>query len=358
MGEGNLRWRYDAGNAIESGLVVGTDGVIYFGTNASQIIALYSDGTLKWEFAAEDPVYGALALSNDESVVYVCEEWRLVAINTTTGILEWSYYPPFAGGLYGGVIVDINDNIYFAEAIKGVVSVDKNGNFRWEYGNESESGFAIGKSNTVIYYMDIYDSLYELALLDGAMNWNYQGPTWGGRGTGIQIDGDGAIYYGEYGHFYAVNPDGTEKWRYPIANYAGTNNAIGTNGNIWFVDNNAANTKLIVLDPDGNLVWDYALPNWIGSSSDTTGLALDSNDIVYVGCYDYKLYAINQDGTPRWSYTAGHRIESGIAFSPAEDTVYFGSDDGYLYAVEIGAAPPAKGGGSSALLLFAKMLMG
>ena len=347
MPEGDLRWKYNVGKDIRSGIITDSNGVIYFGTMWSpNVIALNPDGSLKWSYAPSAPdgdIWGGLALSNDESIVYACDGNYLRAIYTDTGNEAWSYTDVYLAAQYGSIIVDSNDNIYFANYGAGLVSVDSGGNFRWRVGDESHSGLAIGKTNTVIYYLDVDNGLREIQLSDGSINWTHKGINWGCYGTGVSIDTDGTIYYGDCSYFYAINPDGSRKWSFSVGNYAGINNAIGSNGNIWFGDVNGASSKAIVVTPSGSEVWHYDLPNWIGSGFAANGLALDSNDIVFVGCSDYKLYAINSDGGLRWTYTAGDKIKSGIAFSPSEDTVYFGSDDGYLYAIEEIPAPPTCG---------------
>jgi len=359
MAEGDLKWKYNVEGVIDSVIVTDSNGVIYCGTGygvpaaKTKIVAVNPDGTLKWAFPSPF-AYGfyiitGLYLSNDESVIYVVDgRSDIYALYTSDGTLKWGY-----GTSYGdaedpglsGIIVDANDNIYAGgdSWTASLFSLDSGGNLRWKIeGDDSYSGLIIGKNNTVVYYQD-EQGLHEVQLSDGTVNWDYQGASWGCDGTGISIANDETIYFGDCDYFYAINPNGTEKWNFPIGNYAGTNNAIGSNNNIWFVDLYAGNTKVYVVNPSGVEVWHYDLPNWVGSGFAATGLVLDSNDIVYVGCWDHKLYAINPDGTLRWTYTAGDAIPSGIAFSPAEDTVYFGCDDGYLYAIEKLPAPPSCG---------------
>lgn len=352
MAEGDLKWKYNVGGLIESVIITDSNGVIYCGTGYGvsaandKIVAVNPDGSLKWAFPGPSPwgfyIIAGLALSNDESVLYAVDAGTNVyALYTTDGTQKWMYGYPNPGEVaepgISGIVVDANDNIYVGSwcCAEGLFSLDLGGNYRWDLGgDECHSGHAIGKSNTVVYYLDVDLGLREVQLSDGTINWTHKGPHWGCYGTGISIADDGTIYYGDCDVFYAINPDGSNKWSFPLGNYGGINNAIGSNGNIWFGDVNGANSKAIVVNPSGVEVWHYDLPDWIGSGNAATGLELDSNDIVYVGCSDYKLYAINIDGSLRWTYTAGDKITSGIAFSPSEDTVYFGCDDGYLYAIE------------------------
>lgn len=335
MAEGDLKWRYDAGSEIYSGIVVGSDGVIYFGTDwPSKIIALNPDGSLKWEYGTRNSIWGGLALSNDESVVYCGDRSSglgcdLYAIYTATGNLKWEYNDITRSEIFSDITVDSSDNIYFGEKTGYLISLDYDGNLNWEH-NIGETHCGQKLKGSVIYVIG-FGGLFELNISDGSENWNFDGVK-GSQATMPSLASDGTIYYGSWWDFYAINSDGSLKWNYTAT--AAKPNAIGSNNNIWFLGDAPPNLKLFVLDPDGNLVWSYPIPDWIGNGVGPTGLALDLNDIAYVGCWDNKLYVINQDGTFRWSYTTGNNVKSGIAFSPSEDTVYFGSLDNYLYAVE------------------------
>jgi len=370
MAEGDLKWKYNVEGVIDSVIVTDSNGVIYCGTGYGvsvandKIVAVNPDGTLKWTFQSSPwgfYIIAGLCLSNDESVIFAVDSGSNVyALYTSDGTQKWMYGYPNPGedespGI-SGIVVDDNDNVYVGSwgGDVGAFSVDYMGNFRWALEeDESHSGLAIGKSNTVLYYLDVSRGLREVQLSDGNINWVHQGYSWGCWGTGIQIDGDGTIYYQDCEYFYAMNPDGSEKWffhlqdlAYPGAPYGITNPtavAIGSDGNIRFGAWHEYEYRVMCLKPDGSEKWSYIVGSWIGSGFAATGLALDSNDIVYVGCHDNKLYAINPDGTLRWTYTAGNEINSGIAFSPSEDTVYFGCDDGYLYAIEKLPAPPSCG---------------
>jgi len=341
MAEGDLRWRYDTGSEICSGIVVGSDGVIYFGTDwPCKIIALNPDGSLKWEYATRNSIWGGLALSNDESVVYGgCNDDYLYGIYTATGLLKFSYDSGYT--IKSGIAVDDNDKIYFGNANE-IQSLNFDGTLNWlRYHGASYSQFSI-RSN-YLYAVVLAGNLYKLNLSDGSEVWHTTTAA-STYGSGVPIAADGTIYFGGLNNIaYAINPDGTTKWSHDAGGNIDSAIGIGSNGNIWFGVTWEVNKVMVLRPSDGALVWDYPLPNLMGSGYDTTGLALDSNDIVYVGCWDNKLYAINSDGSLRWTYTTGNNVESGIAFSPNEDTVYFGSNDGYLYAIEKLPAPPSCG---------------
>lgn len=60
--------------------------------------------------------------------------------------------------------------------------------------------------------------------------------------------------------------------------------------------------------------------------------AIDGDGTVYIGSSDGKLYAINADGALKWSFQTKDAIESSPAIGP-DGTVYIGSNDNHLYAI-------------------------
>jgi len=78
---------------------------------------------------------------------------------------------------------------------------------------------------------------------------------------------------------------------------------------------------------DGSLKWQYATGGAIYSSP-----AIDADGTIYVGSDDHYLHAINPDGSLKWKYLTGGALHS----SPMIDdnhTIYIGCPDGYLYAI-------------------------
>ncbi|MGD0074413.1 MAG: PQQ-binding-like beta-propeller repeat protein, partial [Candidatus Binataceae bacterium] len=63
---GSLRWKFTAGNAVESSPTIGSDGTIYFGSDDGNLYAVDPYGNLKWNFTTQNssivrtaPVIGA-----------------------------------------------------------------------------------------------------------------------------------------------------------------------------------------------------------------------------------------------------------------------------------------------------------
>jgi outer membrane protein assembly factor BamB len=77
----------------------------------------------------------------------------------------------------------------------------------------------------------------------------------------------------------------------------------------------------------GKLRWSFTAGHLIQSSS-----AIGSDGTIYVGSYDDKLYAINPNGTEKWSFTTGYDVTSSPTIG-SNGTIYVSSEDGKLYAI-------------------------
>jgi len=53
---------------------------------------------------------------------------------------------------------------------------------------------------------------------------------------------------------------------------------------------------------------------------------------IYVGSTDGRLYAVNPNGTEKWAFQTGSDIWGSVTIGP-DGTLYFGSGDGYIYAL-------------------------
>ena len=75
-------------------------------------------------------------------------------------------------------------------------------------------------------------------------------------------------------------------------------------------------------------IWNIA----VGGGS-VLGSPVVSNGLIFFGCCDKNLYAVNGQGRERWKFSTGHAV----CGTPLVDrgTVYFGSYDGLFYAVDM-----------------------
>jgi outer membrane protein assembly factor BamB len=94
--EGNLLWEYDCGSNIENTPLIGSDGVIYVGTQNGKVHAVNSDGSGEWQFPALVNV-GAIASSPsmtiDGTLYVTSNDSKLYAIKTESQGLANSPWP-------------------------------------------------------------------------------------------------------------------------------------------------------------------------------------------------------------------------------------------------------------------------
>jgi outer membrane protein assembly factor BamB len=69
--------------------VIGNSGMIYFGSSNGTVSAFYSDGMNKWVYAAMGNVSNP-AIDNNNSTLYVRDDYSLLAINVSNGSTKWS----------------------------------------------------------------------------------------------------------------------------------------------------------------------------------------------------------------------------------------------------------------------------
>jgi outer membrane protein assembly factor BamB len=85
---------------------------------------------------------------------------------------------------------------------------------------------------------------------------------------------------------------------------------------------------LIAGAPNSAQVYAFPTGGFIESSP-----AVGADGTVYIGSQDNHLYAVDGTGTQKWKFETGDHIDSSPAVG-ADGTVYIGSYDNYLYAID------------------------
>lgn len=84
---------------------------------------------------------------------------------------------------------------------------------------------------------------------------------------------------------------------------------------------------------DNALKWSYAIGCGGGTLGEAPSPAVGADGTIYMGSDDNRLYALNPDGTLKWFYETGRVIRSSPAVG-ANGTIYVTSEDGKLYALD------------------------
>ncbi len=138
---------------------------------------------------------------------------------------------------------------------------------------------------------------------------------------------DGTIYIGSYDkNLYAVTAGGQIKWAHFLNGNVQSSPAIGPDGTVYV---GSGDNNLYAIYPDNSTRWTYATGGRVYSSPAVSA----DGSTVYVGSDDGKLHAVTvATGLAAWTYPATDKIASSPAIAP-DGTIYFGSYDKKLYAV-------------------------
>jgi outer membrane protein assembly factor BamB len=179
-------------------------------------------------------------------------------------------------------------------------------------------------ADSTIYFGSDDNYLYALNS-DGTLKWRYE--TGDVVHSSPAIGPDGVVYVGSSDNYiYAVTPDGTLQWRYQTGHDVISSQAVSGDGIIYVGSNDG---YLYALNPTGVLRWRYQTNGAIYSSP-TVG----SDGTILVGSNDFHLYAINPDGSLKWRYATSGPVASSPAIGN-DGSVYFGSWDNYLYSLNV-----------------------
>jgi len=138
---------------------------------------------------------------------------------------------------------------------------------------------------------------------------------------------NGVVYLGGLydDYLYALNPDGTIKWKFYLEGGVAESPAIASDGTIYV--GTLILDYLYAITPDGVLKWKYRFSDCIESSP-----LISSDGTVYIGSKDGYLYAFNPDGTIKWKFKTDNEIRASATIAPS-GTIYVSSSGNYLYAI-------------------------
>lgn len=298
--DGSLKWTFVLGVSGQQALyttpALGDDGTVYVGSGgmgdaAGRLYAIRSDGILEWAFDTNGPIIGSPVISND-GVIYV-GSWDgfLYAVNRD-GTLRWKVLlgvrvhrtPAIAGD---GTIY-VRSRTSYSSSYGRLNAVDPGGFLRWSYQlGDGEGSPVIGDDGTV-YVTSYSRKLYALRP-DGTLKWSRDIDSY----ATVAIGWEDAVYVGSHnpGQLVAFSREGDLRWKFPTGGGVDQAPIIDKDGTIYF---GSDDDRFYAVGPDGSEKWSLAVGS--GSFGDIISeAALGSNGIIYVAAADGGLYALGSN---------------------------------------------------------------
>ena len=189
--------------------------------------------------------------------------------------------------------IDSKENIYVNTSYH-LYSINNLGEINWKYGEEYKKSFRniVISKDDIIYMIDWSPNKFDLYAInsEGSENWIFKGN--GKVSQTPAISNDGNIYVASYddetndNYLYAINPDGSQKWKFKAIGEYYSLAAVGADGTIYIVagdanwgiqDKTDANHILFAINPDGSEKWRRKVRNNVKPTP------VDSLNIIAIG---------------------------------------------------------------------------
>lgn len=355
-------WTKNTSNA-RGPVTIGADGTIYYSDNKG-FHALNSNGKEKWRFNNENAWGSAI---DKNGIIYLGCSGGLGSGGELftpsvfyalypNGTVKWKITGAKGIDLRNAPTISSDGTIYFSMMDENATntylySVNPDSSINWMfplYSDPHNLGVvptttpAIGTDGTIYINTQIMDgasqndsNLFAINP-DGTLKWKYN--FYISSQSSPVIGKDGTIYFGadsdgSKAYFYAIKPDGTLKWKFK-AGPAATSPALATDGTIYF---GSFDGFFYALDPSGDLKWKFNTSERKEGTVASTSPVIGADGTIYFGCFsnDFKssyFYALNPDGTVKWRYLTNSGVETNPAIAK-DGTLYFGTDDTF-YAIK------------------------
>ena len=279
-------------------------------TGESPYSTTNNNGNILWKFYVNHSAcfQDSVAIDSD-GTIYVKGD-KLYAVNPN-GTFKWE----FNADMRTGPSVDANGHIYFVANIAGnytatvLYCLDKDGNLLWNYTVNNIVETSITIANNTLYFGTFEGNLYAMNL-DGSVKWIFNDglddPACRIYGTPA-VGNDGTIYFPAYDYyFFAVYPNGEQKWSTSLYSTCDTTPVIGSNGLIYVaadVYDNSWHKNVYALNEHGSKVYESPDVSTEGGNWWIVPAITTNNTIYVIGDNMHTLYALNEDLAVRWNIT-------------------------------------------------------
>jgi outer membrane protein assembly factor BamB len=290
----------------------------------SSVAACTTPEHLQWTFKTGRAIYSSPAVDGDDGTIYVgSDDQRLYALDPG-GTEKWSYQT--YGAVMSSPTLTSDGTIYVGSSDRRIYALDSAGHLIWLFitRNGVLSTPAIGFDGT-IFVGSMNDRIYALNP-EGSVKWWFESAVDAFPSPTIGFGGCcGIVYVGAEFALHALDHAlGSEQWSFGADHSSVRSLALGSDQTIYVGSNDG---RLYAISSDGSEAWSFDTGGQVRSSA-----AIASDGTIYVGSDDYKLYALDPTGSMEWSFETGGRVRSSPAIA-GDGTIYVGSDDHRFYAI-------------------------
>jgi outer membrane protein assembly factor BamB len=339
--EPTVVWERDYKGPRRATPALAEDGTIYLGVGRLPLAAINPvDGTQIWatsEGNASQADRSAPAVGADGTVYFGERSNDLWSVDPVDGSTNWRFPVPTDGDVSTPPTVGPDGRIYMGSDALGagkVYGLNPDGSLDWTVnlgGAPINVSPALSNDGSVVYFVSGGRRIHALSTADGTdvfPPFTAQANATGSRAFNYSpvVGKDGTIYLAARSVLVAVNPNGTEKWRFdPPGEQFASPPALGADGDMSGLEDAlyvVSYTKfgtIHAIDPtDGSVLWDSQMIS--NGKARNTPPIVDANGNIFLSVGKI-LYAFDPAGNTLWmKLFPRHFVSSPIL-----------ADDGILY---------------------------
>ena len=332
------RWRFRT-NQLNRSTPVVLDGVVYVGSNNGRFYALdAASGKPRWAFAAAGPVNSSATVR--AGVVYFADDHAVYALDARTGAKrwrarfgpdvahpghDWDFFqssPTVAGRrLYVG---SGDGNLYAFDAATGAPA--------WTFATKGRVRSTPAVAGGTVYVGSFDGNLYAINAESGTLRWRFKtkgNPDFpiGEVQSSPSVDGTTVFFGSRDGFLYAVDSrSGKKRWSVDEHESWVISSPAFANGTVFYGSSDG-NAMRAIDERTGKRRWSFDAQGRVWSSP----LLLDGR--VYFGTGGGEVDWLDaRKGTMLGFADSEGTIYSSIG--EGDSTIFYASDDGYVYAVK------------------------
>ena len=316
-------------------IVVASDGVIFLNGDKT-IHAIYPDGTSKWDQTSTRKFVGGLGLYEAGGLLYAVTrddgEVYIHGLDTSDGEYLFATNLENYEHYRCQPTTDNAGNAYLVNDIGTLWQINPAGGINWDIELPGTNPFELSPqlgSDGTVYIPSENGRITAVNPTDGSQIYSFYRP-----GSDIldpiAIASDGSAY-GAFGndHVYGINPDGSQKFDFYLADHKFESSPILTQDETQVIVA-AKQKKVLALDAvSGLLNWQFDTDNDADLKNNPV---LAPNGHIHFGDYKGKYYILNPDGLRLFSYGGFKTFRNSPTIS-SDGTVFFHDDEKRMIAL-------------------------